>query len=305
MLREPEGPERTAQRPALRARARHRIRERRAHSDRPSDSVEAAARPDLALTLGTAENHPSGCATRTAASTGGRQVDGPRRRRRAGREAAPRGEAAAALGELRRSCSDAPHRTLIKRTTGAAVHRSNSGRIRRRAAATAQTQRCGSAEPREPRDDRIPGERSSGLASMPAPAWPRRAPRERMTRSRDLPNGLAPGSDDRSARNHQSAATGPGVGMRSRIVDRAAVTRVWLRSCGALGFTRCQFLGPCRGCPSKRRSGHPCPDLPSERGRCGARLLLHWLGADLVPERALVVERDGGRRHQLVIASRL
>ena len=89
------------------------------------------------------------------------------------------------------------------------------------------------------------------------------------------------------------------------VVDRAAVTRVRLGSCGALGFTRCQFPGPCRGCPSKRRSGHPCPDLPSERGRCGARLLLHWLGADPVPERALVIERDGGRRHQLVIACRL
>ena len=89
------------------------------------------------------------------------------------------------------------------------------------------------------------------------------------------------------------------------VVDRAAVTRLRLGSCGALGFTRCKFAGPCRGCPSKRRSGHPCPDRPSERGRCGARLLLHWLGADPVPERALVIERDGGRRHQLVIACRL
>jgi hypothetical protein len=89
------------------------------------------------------------------------------------------------------------------------------------------------------------------------------------------------------------------------VVDRAAVTRLWLGSCGALGFTRCKFAGACCGCPSKGRSGHPCSDRPSERGRCGARLLLHWLGADPVPERALVIERDGGRRHQLVIACRL
>ena len=58
--------------------------------------------------------------------------------------------------------------------------------------------------------------------------------------------------------------------------------------------------------PTRRDDlGNPCSDRPSERGRCGARLLLHWLGADPIPERALVIERDGGGRHQLVIACRL
>ena len=164
MLREPGDPERTAQRPGPRGRARPRIRERRAHSDRASDSVEAAARPDLALTLGTDENHRSGCATRTAAST--------RRRKSMDRDADAE-RAARLLREAKQqqrseNCdvrAQTRHRTSSKRTTGAAVHRSNSGRIRRRAAVIAQTQRCGSAEPREPRDDRSPGERSSRLAS--------------------------------------------------------------------------------------------------------------------------------------------
>jgi hypothetical protein len=50
-------------------RARPRIRERRAYGDRASEMVEAAVRPDLALTLRTDENHRSGRTNRTAAST--------------------------------------------------------------------------------------------------------------------------------------------------------------------------------------------------------------------------------------------
>jgi hypothetical protein len=70
-----------------------------------------------------------------------------------------------------------------------------------------------------------------------------------MTRSRVPAKRPQAGSDDRSARNHQSAAAGSDVGMRSRVVDRAAVPRVRLGSCGVLGFTRCKFAGPSAGAP--------------------------------------------------------
>jgi hypothetical protein len=58
--------------------------------------------------------------------------------------------------------AETPHgRALSTRTAAAAAHRSDSGRTRPRAAAAAQTQSRRSPEPRQPRDDRIPRERSS------------------------------------------------------------------------------------------------------------------------------------------------
>jgi transposase len=103
--------------------------------------------------------------------------------------------------------------------------------------------------------------------------------------------------------------------LRRRLARREQLIRGWTRAKNEIQAVLARRLrsdsrdassgGVAAGGPSKRRSGHPCPDRRSECGRCGARLLLHWLGANLVPERALVIERDGGRRHQLVIASRL
>jgi hypothetical protein len=73
------------------------------------------------------------------------------------------------------------------------------------ARAFAQTQRCGSAEPRQPRDDRIPGERSSRRASSWRCLWRRSirmasrrtgsAARQALARQRGVV-GSAAGDDD-------------------------------------------------------------------------------------------------------------
>lgn len=66
-----------------------------------------------------------------------------------------------------------------------------------------------------------------------------------------------------------------------------------------------EVRGAFRGVPLEETVWASLP-RPSVRARALWRpTVTSRLRADLVPERALVIERDGGRRHQLVIASRL
>ena len=91
------------------------------------------------------------------------------------------------------------------------ARRSSSQRIRHRAAAPAQTQQCCSAEPRRPRDDRIPRERSSRRAASWRCLWRQGHHARRRLRASAWP------------RMHSSARAGPDDPLR--VIGRASAQR--------------------------------------------------------------------------------